>query len=124
MRPQPHAHNSHGHFQKTSNQSAKSQEARNPAGSLSKMSWLFGGGAGNRASAKPARLSALRLSLCTIGQGAHRESARSGHFSRNGCRPAIRRHFAFSRNGQLRRSPQKYQESTGLFDAVISGYGI
>src|SRR4029453_2962693 len=93
--------------QETSNQVAKSQEARHPPRSFPEMSRLLGGSAGNRARTEPTRLSALRLSFCAIGQGANRESARSRHFCRSECRSEVRGYFALSRNGQLQRSPQK-----------------
>src|SRR6266576_1185183 len=85
MRQPPHVHNPDGYFQKTSNQRSKSQEARNPAGSFSEMSWLFRGRARNRARAKSACLSALRLSFCAVGEGTARKSARSRNLCGDGC---------------------------------------
>src|SRR3984893_548123 len=101
------ARNSHGNFQETGIESGKSQETRHPARPFPKVPGLRRGRARHRACAESARLPPLRLSLCAFGQGQDRQSPRSGNFCRNGCRFEIRGHVAFSRHGQLQRSPQR-----------------
>ncbi len=110
MRPRRLARNSHGNFQKTSNQVAKSQEARHPARSFPEMSGLFRSCARNRTRSKPARLSALRLSFYAVGQGT--DDLKSVDTLR------------FQGMATYKDRLKKYQGSTGLLDAVISGYGI
>ena len=66
----------------------------------------------------------MRVSFRALGQRADREPPRSRHIRGNRREFEVNRHLEVSRHGFVKDRLRKYQDNTGLIDAVLSGYGL